>query len=264
MTFEEVYERITSGRRPGSPEQVEAELDILSRLCRHTPVLVAIDIAEARSFRASDKTFWDEAQEKWKFTGEKTIYHYYAVGCLMTGLRDFQGKSGNEKENRALESRAKKTFETCLNVSFGKLDKLTVLMKDKKRGLVEVMNFMKNHYKPEWTNRQFIEAIDELYGYGQKQNGAVQQTFKFDLFDDIDEARIDQVFAKDVGAASAMQIVNNNALICRYAARQLASHAEEFGDAALTEFERLSAELDEAKRHLDGVITNMRRGIMGI
>lgn len=263
MTFEEAYKRITSGERPGSPEQVEAELDVLAKLCRNTPVLIAIDIADARSYRPKDKTFWAYAQNKWDFAGDKTIYHYYAVGALLTGLRDFQGTGTVEKENRALEARARKTFDLCLTLAFGKLAKLTVLMNDKQRGLVEVMNFMKNQYDPQWTSAQFRAKVDELYGYGQQPEKS-QMTFTFDLFGDLEESRIDHVFSRDVGAACAMQIVNNNALICRYAARQLAEHADDFGEAALTEFERLSAELEEAKRHLDGVITGMRRSVMGL
>ena len=105
--------------------------------------------------------------------------------------------------------------------------------------------------------------MDELYGYGQTGEKN-QMTFTFDLFGDLEESRIDSVFSRDVGAARAMQIVNNNALICRYAARQLAEHAGDFSEAALVEFERLSAELEEARRHLDGVITGMRRGVMGL
>ena len=262
MTFEEIYQRIEAGVPISSREQVEEELDLLTRYDRRAPVMVAVDIAEARQFRSNDRDFWKDAQAAWKFPGKKTIFHYFAVGMLLMELRDFNGGKDQEKENRSLELQARKSYQLCLGIGLGKLHKLTVLKK--KRGVVEVMNFLKIHYTPDLSTPDFIALIDQLYGTGDKSVASEALTFKVDIFDDVEEASVEKVFARDVGAAQAMQIVSNSSLICRYAARQLADHADDFSPAALSEFERLSAELDEAKRHLDAVITMRRREALAL
>ncbi len=263
MTFEEIHQCIASGVPAGSLAEVEAALDVLTGIGGNTPVKVALKIAEARAFRRDDRNFWGEAKERWKFNGEKTIYHYYGVGCLLIALRDFQGGSANEKECRVLENQARKCYARCLEIEFAKLFKLCTVANDRKRGIVEVMNFLKNHFRPEWSTREFIAKVDELYNYGRKGESE-QLTFKFDIFEDVSPEAVAGLFARDVGAAYAMQIVSNGALWCRSAARQLVAHADEFAPEALSEFERLSAELDEAKRHLDGVIAARKREALGL
>lgn len=265
MTFEEIHDSIAAGLPAASLAEAEAALDLLAPRCAKAPVLIAVRLAEARNFRKGDKTFWEEAKAKWQFPGDKTIYHYYGVGCLLIALRDFRGKSENEKENRTLESQARKCYAKCLDLEFGKLAKLCTVMNDKRRGIVEVMNFLKLHYRPEWTNRKFIRQVDELYGYGKEKSGNPDQmTFQFDIFDDVAPETVADVLERNPGPAEAMQIVSNGALWCRGASRLLAAYADKIPDAALSEFERLSAELDEAKRHLDRLIAEKRRAVLAL
>lgn len=167
LTFSEIRDRIAAGTPAASLAEAEAALDLLAPRYAKAPVLIAISIAEARAFRRDDRTFWAEAERRWAFPGEKTIYHYHAVGRLLLALRDFQRTDGREAENRALASTARRCFELCLNLEFGKLAKLTVVMNDQHWGVVEVMNFLKVHYSP-CTNREFCQKIDELYGRNRK------------------------------------------------------------------------------------------------
>ena len=138
-------------------------------------------------------------------------------------------------------------------------------MNDKRRGIVEVMNFLKLHYRKEWTNREFIRRVDELYGYGKEKSGNPDQmTFSFDIFDDVSPETVADVLERNPRPDEALQIVSNGALWCRSASRLLVEHADEFTDEALVEFERLSSELDEAKRRLDRVIAERRRAALAL
>ena len=100
ITFEKIHDRIAAGIPAANLAEAEAALDLLAPRYTKTPVMIALMIAEARNFRRSDKTFWSEAASRWSFPGDKTIYHYYAVGCLLIALREFRGSSESEKENR--------------------------------------------------------------------------------------------------------------------------------------------------------------------
>ena len=80
ITFEEIHDRIAAGIPAANLAEAEAALDLLAPRYAKTPVMIALVIAEARNFRRSDKTFWSEAASRWSFPGDKTIYHYYAVG----------------------------------------------------------------------------------------------------------------------------------------------------------------------------------------
>lgn len=265
ITFEEIHDRIAAGIPAANLAEAEAALDLLAPRYTKTPVMIALMIAEARNFRRSDKTFWSEAASRWSFPGDKTIYHYYAVGCLLIALREFRGSSESEKENRTIETQARRCYATCLDLEFGKLAKLCTVMNDKRRGIVEVMNFLKLHYRPEWTNREFIRRVDELYGYGKERSGNPDQmTFSFDIFDDVSPETVADVLERNPGPAEAMQIVSNGALWCRGASKLLAEYADKIPDAALGEFERMSAELDEAKRHLDRLIAEKKRAVLAL
>ena len=265
MTFEEIHDSIAAGLPAASLEEAEAALDLLAPRSAKAPVMIAIRLAEARNFRRDDKTFWEEAKAKWAFPGDKTIYHYHGVGCLLIALRDFRGSSENEKENRTIESMARKCYVKCLDLEFGKLAKLCTVANDRRRGIVEVMNFLKLHYAPEWTNREFIRRVDELYGYGAgRQCAPDQRIFSFDIFDDVAPETVADVLERKPAPAEALQIVSNGALWCRGASKLLAEYANEIPDAALGEFERLSAELDEAKRHLDRLIAEKRRAVLAL
>ena len=265
ITFEKIHDRIAAGIPAANLAEAEAALDLLAPRCTKTPVMIALVIAEARNFRRNDKTFWSEAASRWSFPGDKTIYHYYAVGCLLIALREFRGSSESEKENRTIETQARRCYTTCLDLEFGKLAKLCTVMNDKRRGIVEVMNFLKLHCRKEWTNREFIRRVDELYGYGKEKSGNPDQlTFSFDIFDDVSPETVADVLERNPRPDEALQIVSNGALWCRSATRLLVEHADEFTDEALVEFERLSSELDEAKRRLDRVIAERRRAALAL
>lgn len=265
MTFEEIHDSIAAGVPAANLAEAEAALDLLALRCAKAPVMISIRLAEARNFRKGDKSFWEEAKGKWQFPGDKTIYHYYAVGCLLIALRDFRGSSESEKENRTIESQARKCYTKCLTLEFGKLAKLCTVANDKTRGIVEVMNFLKLHYRPEWTNREFIRQVDELYGYrNNRQTNPGLPTFLFDIFDDVAPETVADILERKPAPAEALQIVSNGALWCCGASRLLAEYADKIPDAALGEFERLSAELDEAKRHLDRLIAEKRRAVLAL
>ena len=149
-------------------------------------------------------------------------------------------------------------------MEFGKLLKLTVLAHDRRRGVVEIINFMRLHYDPAMTNQEFARKIDELYGYGRRQENTEQLSFHFDMLDDVNpETVADLMESPEFGAAEALQVVSNGALWCRSAAAVVAAHAGDFSDAAVPEFERLAAELAEAKSKLDELIAASRRRRLG-
>ena len=89
-------------------------------------------------------------------------------------------------------------------------------------------------------------------------------TFSFDIFDDVSPETVADVLERNPRPDEALQIVSNGALWCRSASRLLVEHADEFTDEALVEFERLSSELDEAKRRLDRVIAERRRAALAL
>lgn len=89
-------------------------------------------------------------------------------------------------------------------------------------------------------------------------------TFSFDIFDDVSPETVADVLERNPRPDEALQIVSNGTLWCRSASRLLVEHADEFTDEALVEFERLSSELDEAKRRLDRVIAERRRAALAL
>lgn len=262
MTFDDIYQRIADGLPAADLSEAENALDLLTPRCAKAPVMIAVTLAEARRFRKDDKQFWTDAKSRWQFPGDKTIYHYHGVGCLLISLREFHGSAETEKENRAIETQARRCYAQCLKLEFGKLLKLCTIANDRKRGIVEVINFMKLHYRPEWTNKEFIRHVDELYGTRPAPTG--QMSFQFDIFDDVAPETVADVLQRTPGPAEALQIAHNGALWCRGASRLLSGYADQIPDAALGEFERLSAELEEAKRNLDRLIAAKRRTALAL
>ena len=293
-SYEEIYRRIAEGRPADCEAAVEAELTLLVTFGGRVPVMIAVAIAEAQSFHKGDRDWLASAKDRWNFPGDKTIFHYVAVGRMLLSLRDYSGRTsasagaacsasggvareclaglpGREdgiahctKEARALEQAAHRCYLKLVTLEFGKLLKLTVLAHDRRRGVVEIINFMRLHYDPAMTNQEFARKIDELYGYGRRQENTEQLSFHFDMLDDVNpETVADLMESPEFGAAEALQVVSNGALWCRSAAAVVAAHAGDFSDAAVPEFERLAAELAEAKSKLDELIAASRRRRLG-
>ena len=263
-SYEEIYRRISEGRPAADEAAVEAELTLLVTFGGRVPVMIAVTIAEAHSFHKGDREWLAAAKERWNFPGDKTIFHYAAVGRMLLALRDYSAAAREEKEARTLEQAAHRCYLKLVTLEFGKLLKLTVVAHDRKRGLVEIINFMRLHYDPSMTNQAFARKIDELYGYGRRQENTEQLSFNFDMLDNIKpETVADLMESPELDAADALQVVSNGALWCREAAAVVAAHAGDFSDAAVTEFERLAAELAEAKSKLDELIAASRRRRLG-
>ena len=263
-SYEEIYRRISEGRPADCEAAVEAELTLLVTFGGRVPVMIAVAIAEAQSFHKGDRDWLASAKERWNFPGDKTIFHYAAVGRMLLALRDWHDDGNrSEREARALEQAAHRCYLKLVTLEFGKLLKLTVVAHDRKRGLVEIINFMRLHYDPSMTNQEFARKIDELYGYGRREDSG-QLSFHFDMLDDVSpETVADLMESPEFGAAEALQVVSNGALWCRSAAAVVAAHAGDFSDAAVPEFERLAAELAEAKSKLDELIAASRRRRLG-
>ena len=264
-SYEEIYRRIAEGRPADCEAAVEAELTLLVTFGGRVPVMIAVAIAEAQSFHKGDRDWLASAKERWNFPGDKTIFHYAAVGRMLLSLRDYSADAvREEKEARALEQAAHRCYLKLVTLEFGKLLKLTVLAHDRRRGVVEIINFMRLHYDQAMTNQEFARKIDELYGYGRRQENTEQLSFHFDMLDDVSpETVADLMESPEFGAAEALQVVSNGALWCRSAAAVVAAHAGDFSDAAVPEFERLAAELAEAKSKLDELIAASRRRRLG-
>lgn len=262
--YEDIYRRIAEGRPAENADAVEAELTLLVTTGGRVPVMIAVAIAEAQNFHRGDREWLASAKERWPFPGDKTIFHYAAVGRMLVGLRDWTGKDGApEREARTLAREARKCYLKLVTLEFGKLLKLTVVAHDRRRGLVEIVNFMRLHYDPGMTNAEFAEKVNELYGYDRRREASGQLSFNFDILDDVSpEAVADLMESPDFGAAEALQVVSNGALWCRSAAEVVAAHSADFADAALPEFERLSGELAQAKAQLDELIDEYRRRLL--
>lgn len=262
MTFEEIHEAITAGVPATSREDAENSLDILTRYGGNVKTMIALRIAEARRFRQDDKTFWEDVRTRWVFEGDKTAFHYYAAGALLIALRDFKGESDLEKENRTLENQAHKCYATCIGIEESKLECLAVLRN--RRGVVEVMNFIKLHYDKEWTVRQLRDALGRLYGLGRKNaktDNPGQLTFNF--FDQLEDDMVADLMEKDsFDTYSALTMAWNGALLCRNANRYLAQHAEEIGDDEITPFEQLAADLDQSRRHVETLLAAKKRAVL--
>ena len=263
-SYEEIYRRIAEGRPADCEAAVEAELTLLVTFGGRVPVMIAVTIAEAHSYHKGDREWLAAAKERWNFPGDKTIFHYAAVGRMLLALRDWHDDGNrSEREARALEQAARRCYLKLVTLEFGKLLKLTVVAHDRKRGLVEIINFMRLHYDPSMTNQEFARKIDELYGYGRREDSG-QLSFLFDMLDDVSpETVADLMESPEFGAAEALQVVSNGAFWCRSAAAVVAAHAGDFSDAAVSEFERLAAELAEAKSKLDELIAASRRRRLG-
>jgi len=263
-SYEEIYRRISEGRPADCEAAVEAELTLLVTFGGRVPVMIAVAIAEAQSFHKGDRDWLASAKERWNFPGDKTIFHYAAVGRMLLALRDWHDDGNrSEREARALEQAARRCYLKLVTLEFGKLLKLTVVAHDRKRGLVEVINFMRNDFNPAMSNAQFVAKVNELYGYGRRQENTEQLSFHFDMLDNIKpETVADLMESPEFGAAEALQVVSNGALWCRSAAVVVAAHAGDFVDSAVSEFERLAAELAEAKSKLDELIAASRRRLL--
>jgi|GEM_PF-5848233 len=262
-SYEDIYRRIAEGRRAIDAAAVEEELTLLAAFGGRVPVMIAVAIAEAQSFHRGEKEWLVNARERWKFPGDKTIFHYAAVGRMLLQLRDYEDRGDRtESEARTLAAAARKCYLKLVTLEFGKLLKLTVVAHDRKRGIVEVMNFMRLYYDPGMTNAEFAAKINELYGYGRDRETG-QLSFNFDMLDDVSpETVADLMESPAFGAAEALQVVANGALWCRSAAEVVAAHSADFADAALPEFERLSGELAAAKAQLDELIDEYRRRLL--
>lgn len=282
MTFEEIHDAIVSGMPAASFEEAEKSLDILVRYGGKTEVMIALRITEASKLYP-DKNFWKWASEKFPFKGEKTVYHLYSVGRMLIGLRDFRAEDPDrdEKSARTLETTARRVFAQCLETEIGKLLAIVPICnaysKSKKedeskeqayrRGLVEVMNFFRNHYNPEWTCEELRAERDKLYGFGKKKkkDDDRQLTLQFDFLDEIaPETLANLVNSDKFDTNSAMTLAYNGALMCRNANEFLAAHANEFQDEELEPFEELLAELEAAKQQLSSMLSARKRKALGL
>ena len=88
-SYEEIYRRIAEGRPADCEAAVEAELTLLVTFGGRVPVMIAVAIAEAQSFHKGDRDWLASAKERWNFPGDKTIFHYAAVGRMLLSLRDY-------------------------------------------------------------------------------------------------------------------------------------------------------------------------------
>ncbi len=246
MTFEEVKSRIASGIAPVSLEEITSDIAVLTEGASDVEQSIAIRLYESQLLRGR-KGWCAWAMDTFGYYDDgATYYRRCAVGEMLWLLR---------KEEKCL-------FKKHLFTRITFLEALLPLLHDEKRGFAGLVNFLKLHWRDDWSRERLMAERDRFLDVKSKP---VQLAFDFD---GLQAQSGDKIAAfieeKQLEPGQAGVLVRNGVMLCTAALPYMTAHPETFDDEDVPYLEEMRDHLEDAARELAKLIASKNRKVLGV
>ncbi len=246
MTFEEVKNRIASGIAPVSLEEITSDIAVLTEGVSDVEQSIAIRLYQSQMLRGK-KGWCSWAMDTFGYYNDAaTFYRRCGVGEMLWTLR---------QEDLCL-------FKKHLFTQITFLEALLPIFHDEKRGIGGLVNFLKLHWKDDWSREKLMIERDRFLDVKSKP---VQLAFDFDGLQAQDGDKIAAfIEEKKLEPGQAGVLVRNGVMLCTTALPYMTAHPETFDDEDVPYLEEMRDRLENAARELAKLIAAKNGKVLGI